>query len=211
MVPLDIFRSRQFSAANLVTFAVYAALGGLFFLLVVDLQVVAGFSPLEAGLSLLPITLLMLALSSRTGAWSDRTGPRAWMSIGPMVCAAGSLLMLRIGPGSTYVADVFPAVLVFGLGLSATVAPLTSTVLSAASARHAGIASGVNNAVARAAGLLAVAVLPLVAGISGDDYQNSAAFNSGFRIATICCAVLLAVGGTIAAFGISNDRASRLS
>jgi EmrB/QacA subfamily drug resistance transporter len=211
MIPLDIFRSRQFTAANLVTFAVYAALAGLFFLLVVDLQVVAGYSPLVAGLSLLPITLLMLVLSSRTGRWAQKTGPRIWMSAGPLVCSVGCLLMLRIGPGTSYVADVLPAVVVFGLGLSATVAPLTSTVLSAATARHAGVASGVNNAVARAAGLLAVAVLPLAAGISGDDYQNSAAFNEGFRIAVICCAALLAVGGAIAATAISNDKAVQLS
>jgi EmrB/QacA subfamily drug resistance transporter len=211
MVPLDIFSSRQFTAANLVTFVVYAALGGLFFLLVVDLQVVGGYGPLAAGLSLLPITILMLLLSSRTGALAQKTGPRWWMTGGPILAAAGSLLLMRAGRHADYLTDVFPGVALFGLGLSATVAPLTSAVLSAASNRHAGIASGVNNAVARAASLLAVAVIPLVAGISGNDYTNATAFNHGFRIATVCCAILLALGGVIAAFGISNDESARIS
>jgi EmrB/QacA subfamily drug resistance transporter len=211
MIPMDIFASRQFTAANLVTFAVYGALGGLFFLLVVDLQVVGGYGPLAAGLSLLPITTLMLILSARAGALAQKTGPRFWMTIGPVVAAAGSLLLLRAGRDADYWTDVFPGVAVFGLGLSATVAPLTSAVLSAASNRHAGIASGVNNAVARAAGLLAVAVIPLVAGISGDDYQNATAFNHGFRIAAVFCAALLALGGVVAGFTISNDRSARMS
>jgi MFS family permease len=211
MVPLDIFSSRQFTAANLVTFVVYAALGGLFFLLVVDLQVVGGYGPLAAGLSLLPITILMLLLSSRTGALAQKTGPRWWMTGGPILAAAGSLLLMRAGRHADYLTDVFPGVALFGLGLSATVAPLTSAVLSAASNRHAGIASGVNNAVARAASLLAVAVIPLVAGISGNDYTSATAFNHGFRIATVCCAILLALGGVIAAFGISNDESARIS
>jgi EmrB/QacA subfamily drug resistance transporter len=211
MIPLDIFKSRQFTAANLVTFVVYGALGGLFFLLVVDLQVVGGYGPLKAGLSLLPITILMLLLSSRAGALAQTTGPRWWMAGGPILAAAGTLLLLRAGRHADYLTDVFPGVMVFGLGMSATVAPLTSAVLSAASNRHAGIASGVNNAVARAASLLAVAVIPLVAGISGDDYQNATAFNHGFRIAAVCCAILLALGGVTAAFGISNDKSARIS
>ncbi|MDX6230541.1 MAG: hypothetical protein QOI76_3931 [Frankiales bacterium] len=211
MIPMDIFSSRQFTAANLVTFVVYAALGGLFFLLVVDLQVVGGYGPLAAGLSLLPITILMLLLSSRTGALAQKTGPRWWMAGGPILAAAGSLLLLRAGQHANYLTDVFPGVALFGLGLSATVAPLTSAVLSAASNRHAGIASGVNNAVARAASLLAVAVIPLVAGISGNDYTSATAFNHGFRIAAVCCAILLALGGVIAAFGISNDESARIS
>jgi EmrB/QacA subfamily drug resistance transporter len=211
MIPLDMFKSRQFTAANLETFVVYGALGALFFLLVVDLQVVGGFGPLAAGLSLLPITILMLLLSSRTGALAQKTGPRWWMAGGPILAAAGTLLLLRAGRHVNYLTDVFPGVALFGLGLSATVAPLTSAVLSAASNRHAGIASGVNNAVARAASLLAVAVIPLVAGISGNDYENATAFNHGFRIATVFCAILLALGGVIAAFGISNDESARIS
>ncbi len=211
MIPLDIFKSRQFTVANLATFVVYGALGGLFFLLVVDLQVVAGYGPLAAGLSLLPLTACLLLLSSRVGAIAQRTGPRWWMGIGPIVAGAGVLLLLRIGRHTSYATDVLPGVLIFGLGMSAVVAPLTTAVLSAASNRHAGIASGVNNAVARAAGLLAVAVIPLLAGISGDDYKNAAAFDHGFRIATITCAVLLMAGGVVAAIGISNDESARIS
>ena len=133
------------------------------------------------------------------------------MAGGPILAAVGTLLLLRTGPHTSYWTDVFPGVVVFGLGMAATVAPLTSAVLSAASNRHAGVASGVNNAVARAASLLAVAVIPLVAGISGDDYQSATAFNHGFRIATVCCALLLAAGGVVAALGISNDKAARIS
>ena len=211
MVPLDIFASRQFTAANLVTFVVYAALGGLFFLLVVDLQVAGGFTPLVAGLSLIPMTVLLLLLSSRAGALAQKTGPRFWMTAGPILAAVGALLLLRTGINTNYWTDVLPGVVVFGLGLSATVAPLTTTVLSAASSRHAGVASGVNNALARAASLLAVAVIPLVAGISGNDYQNAATFSHGFHTAAIVCAALLALGGVVAGVSISNDKAAQLS
>jgi EmrB/QacA subfamily drug resistance transporter len=166
MLPVDVFASRQFTAANLVTFTVYGALGGVFFLLVLHLQIVAGFDPLLAGLALLPTTAAMLLLSARAGALAQRIGPRLPMTVGPLTCAGGILLMLRIGPGASYVGDVLPAAVIFGLGLSLTVAPLTAAVLAAASVRHAGVASGVNNAVARAAGLLAVAALPVIGGIS---------------------------------------------
>ncbi|MCW2616130.1 MAG: stp1 [Frankiales bacterium] len=202
MLPVGVFASRQFTAANLVTFAVYAALGGVFFLLVVHLQVVAGSSPLAAGTSLLPITLLMLALSPRAGALSARTGPRLLMSVGPLLCAVGVLLMRRVDADARYVADVLPAVVVFGLGLTATVAPLTVTVLAAASERHAGVASGVNNAVARTASLLAVAVLPLAAGLP--DTSDTAGFARGFDRAMVLAAALLAVGGLVAAVGIRD-------
>jgi EmrB/QacA subfamily drug resistance transporter len=205
MLPVDLFSSRQFTAANLVTFAVYAALSGVFFLLVIHLQVVAGYSPLAAGVSVLPVTAAMLLLSSRAGDLAGRIGPRLPMTVGPVLCAVGTLLMLRIGPGASYVTDVLPAVAVFGLGLSATVAPLTVTVLAAASARHAGVASGVNNAVARTAGLLAVAVLPVAAGLQGRDYLDPAAFRDGFRIAMLISTALLLLGGLIAALSISDE------
>ncbi|MBA3524111.1 MAG: DHA2 family efflux MFS transporter permease subunit [Geodermatophilaceae bacterium] len=204
LVPLDLFTDRQFTAANLVTFVVYGAMGGLFFLLVLDLQVVAGFSPLVSGTALLPLTVLMLLLSSRAGAMAQRIGPRWPMTVGPLVCAAGVLLMLRIGPEASYVTDVLPGAVVFGLGLSFTVAPLTATVLASAADRHAGIASGVNNAVARVAGLLAVAMLPAAAGLSGADYQNPAAFDAGFTVVLLICAALLIAGGLIAVFGIDR-------
>jgi Na+/melibiose symporter-like transporter len=176
----------------------------VFFLLVVNLQVVGGFSPLLAGTALLPVTVIMLALSARAGALAGRIGPRLPMTLGPLVAACGVLLLLRAGTGASYVTDVLPAVVVFGLGLSLLVAPLTTTVLAAAEARYAGVASGVNNAVARAAGLLAVAVLPVIAGISGDDYRHPADFFDGFRMAMVACAVLLLVGAAISAVSIRN-------
>jgi MFS family permease len=204
MLPVDVFASRQFTAANLVTFTVYGALGGVFFLLVLHLQIVAGFDPLLAGLALLPTTAAMLLLSARAGALAQRIGPRLPMTVGPLTCAGGILLMLRIGPGASYVGDVLPAAVIFGLGLSLTVAPLTAAVLAAASVRHAGVASGVNNAVARAAGLLAVAALPVIGGISGGDYRDPAAFGDGFTVAMLVCAGLLILGGLLAALTISN-------
>ncbi len=205
MLPLGIFSSAQFTAANVVTFIVYAAFGGVFFLLVVQLQVVAGFSPLAAGTAMLPVTLIMLLLSARAGQLAQRIGPRLPMSLGPLVCAASLVLMLRIGPGADYVQDVLPAVVVLGLGLALLVAPLTATVLAAADAQHAGVASGVNNAVARAAGLLAVAGLPVVAGLSGDSYTNPAQFNAGFRVALTVAAALLVLAAAVAATTIRND------
>jgi len=205
MLPLDVFASRQFTAANLVTFVVYAALSGVFFLLVLHLQVVAGFAPLLAGTALLPVTALMLAGSARAGALAERIGPRLLMTLGPLVSALGLLLMLRIGPDASYAGDVLPAVSVFGLGLTLTVAPLTTTVLAAASTRHAGVASGVNNAVARVAGLLAVAVLPLLTGLSTDSYRDPSAFAEAFDVAMLVCAGLLAAGAALSAISIRND------
>ena len=204
MLPLSLFRSRQFSAANAVTFVVYGAFGGIFFLLAVQLQVVSGYSPLEAGIAILPITVVMLLLSARAGQLAQRIGPRLPMSLGPLVCALGVLLMLRIGPDARYVTDVLPGVTIFALGLSLLVAPLTATVLAAVDSRHAGVASGVNNAVARAASLIAVAALPVLAGISGDDYQNPVTFDDGFRTALLIAAVLLLVGAALAFATISN-------
>ncbi len=199
MLPLGIFSSRLFSAANAVTFAVYGALGGVFFWLVLCLQVVAGFTPLAAGLSLLPVTVLMLLLSARAGALATHTGPRLPMTAGPLACAVGVAALTRIGPHATYLTDVLPALTLFGLGLSLTVAPLTATVLAAAADNHAGLASGVNNAVARVAGLLAVAVLPLAAGLSGDAFQSAHLLQPAYRIAMWTCAGLLALGGGLAA------------
>ncbi|WP_406261520.1 DHA2 family efflux MFS transporter permease subunit [Actinacidiphila glaucinigra] len=205
MLPPRLFANRQFTAANLVTFAVYAALGGLFFFLVLELQTEAGYSPLASGTALLPITVIMLALSERAGRLAERIGPRIPMTVGPAISAVGLLLMTRIGADASYVADVLPAVCIFALGLAATVAPLTATVLGAADVRLAGTASGVNNAVARAAGLLAVAALPLMAGLSGDDYEDPAAFGHGFRVAVVICAGMLVAGSLLAWFGIRSD------
>ncbi|HET9125588.1 MAG TPA: MFS transporter, partial [Solirubrobacteraceae bacterium] len=205
MLPLGIFSSRQFTAANLVTFVVYAALGGVFFLLVVVLQGALGYAPIAAGASLLPVTALMLALSARAGALAQRIGPRWPLTAGPLLIAAGMLLMTRIGPGAGYVAVVLPAVVVFGLGLALTVAPVTATTLAAADARHAGVASGVNNAVARTAGLLAVALLPPIAGLTGNAFEQPAVLAGGFHVAMLVSAGLAAGGGLIAWMTISND------
>lgn len=198
MLPLGLFGSRLFSTVNVVTFAVYAALGGVFLWLVVTLQVVAGFSPTAAGVSLLPVTLVMLALSARVGALGQRIGPRLPMTVGPLVSAVGVLGLLRIGPGSGYLVDVLAPVVVFGLGLALTVAPLTASVLSAVPESRAGLASGVNNAVARTAGLVAVAVLPVVTGLGADGFQDAAALEPAFRVAMLVCAGLLAAGGVLA-------------
>ena len=208
LVPPSLFAVRQFTAANLVTFLVYAVLGSVFFLLVLDLQVVAGFGPLVAGTALLPLTLVMLALSARSGALAQRIGPRLQMTAGPVISAAGLLLTLRIGPAASYWRDVLPAVVVFALGVTTLVAPLTATVLAAAPTRHAGVASGVNNAVARAAGLLAVALLPTLAGLHGADYQSPSAFATGFSVAVWICVGLLLAAAVVAAAGISNAEAA---
>ncbi len=205
MMPLGIFASRQFTAANLVTFVVYGALSGFFFLLVAFLQISLRYSPIAAGAASMPVTGLMLALSARSGALAQRIGPRIPLTAGPIVIAVGMLLMTRIDPGDAYVSTVLPAVLVFGLGLVLVVAPVTSTVLAAADARHAGVASGVNNAVSRVAGLLAVAVLPAVAGLGGSRFYDPAAMEDGFRTAMVVCAALAAAGGVLAWLTIRGD------
>ncbi|MFH9988078.1 MFS transporter [Streptomyces luteogriseus] len=199
MMPPDIFASRQFTAVNLVTLCVYAALGGFFFLAALQLQVVVGYSALAAGTALLPTTVLMLLLSARSGELADRIGPRIPLTVGPLLCAAGMLLMLRVGPGASYVADVLPALVVLGLGLVTLVAPLTATVLGSVSVVRAGLASGINNAAARAAGLMAVAALPLLAGMGEEAYREPAAFDTAFDKAMGWCAGSLVVGAVIAA------------
>ncbi len=206
MLPLPIFRSAQFTAANLVTFVVYGALGGALFLVPVQLQQVSGYSPIKAGTSLLPITALMLVFSSRSGALAARIGPRLQMSVGPIVVGFGMALLIRVDGSASYVTDLLPAVLVLGAGLAITVAPLTATVLEAAPMEHAGIASAVNNDVARAAGLIAVAVLPPLAGLSGAAYLHPATFGHGFRIAVLIAACASAAGGLLAAAFIRNPR-----
>lgn len=205
MLPLELFASRQFTAANVVTFAVYGALGGVFFLLVAFLQISMGYSPIAAGASSLPITVLMLLFSARAGALAQRIGPRIPLTLGPIILAGGMLLMTQINPGDSYLGSIFPAVVVFGLGLTLVVSPVTATVLAAADERHSGIASGVNNAVARVAGLLAVAVLPLIAGITGLRFYHKATLTHGFHVAMVASAILAVVGGVIAWFTISDD------
>ncbi|ABS03786.1 MFS transporter [Kineococcus radiotolerans] len=198
LLPLRIFASRQFSAANLLTFVVYAALGGVFFLLVVVLQTGLGYSPLIAGAATLPITLVMLVLSARAGQLAQKIGPRLPLTGGPLVIAAGLLLLSRLAPGSSYLHDVLPAVLVLAFGLSATVAPVTATVLAAVPAQQAGVAAGVNNAVARTAQLIAISALPLVVGLNGTAYTDPQAISEAFATAMRMCAVLALTGAAIA-------------
>jgi len=205
MLPLDIFRSRQFTATNLVTFVVYGSFGIAFFLLIVNLQQLLGYSPMTAGLATLPITALMLVLSARAGMLADRIGPRLPMTAGSFGIAAGIALLSRVQEGATYLGTVLPGVIVFGLGLTLTVAPLTATVLASAGARHAGVASGINNAIARGAGLIAIAVIPGLAGLTGDAYHDPAVLANGFRIAMLISAALAAAGGALAWLLIRNE------
>jgi EmrB/QacA subfamily drug resistance transporter len=198
LVPLPMFRDRLFRTANLVTLLLYGALGIFFFLLVLQMQTVAGFSATVAGTALLPITALMLLLSARSGALADRIGPRRQLILGPLLAAGGFLLATRVGVDASYLTDVLPATLLLGLGLATTVAPLTATVLAAADEHRAGIASGINNAVARSAGLLALAVIPALAGLGGTDYTDPVAFGAGFRRAMLIGAGLL-VAAAVAA------------
>jgi EmrB/QacA subfamily drug resistance transporter len=197
LLPLAMFRSRQFTAANAITFVIYGALGGALFLLPIQLQRVVGLSALESGSALIPMTILMLLLSSLAGRFAQRTGPRLPMTVGPLIAAVGLALLARVGPDGGYLLTIFPAVIVFGLGLSITVAPLTSTVLAAAGPEHAGIASAINNDVARAAGLVAVATLPLVAGITGRAALDPQVLSAGFRMAMWIAATLVAAGGVL--------------
>jgi EmrB/QacA subfamily drug resistance transporter len=206
MLPLGVFRSRQFSGANAVTFAVYGALGGALFLLPVELQLVVNYSPLESGLALLPVTIIMLLFSARSGALAARIGPRLQMTAGPFVVGAGLLVLTRATHSGSYLTQVLPAVLIFGTGLAITVAPLTSTAMGAAPAEHAGVASAVNNVVARAAGLLAVAILPLLAGITGAAALDPDHFAAGFRDAMVIAGLTCAAGGVLAALTIRNPK-----
>lgn len=205
MVPVDLFTERAFVAANTVTFVVYGGLGVVFFLLSIQLQVSAGWSPLAAGASLLPVTALMLALSSRAGAWAARIGPRWPLTIGPAVMAVGMVLMTRIDAEATFLADVLPATVVFGLGLSATVAPVTAAALGSVPDRRAGAASGTNNAVARTGQLLAVAAVPLVVGLTGDALSDPAALAEGFVPAVLVAAALVALGALVALVMFRDD------
>ena len=202
LVPLRLFRSRIFSAANGMTLLVYGALGAVSLFTVLQLQAV-GWSALQAGLSGMPVTLALLLLSSRAAALSARIGPRIPMTVGPLVCAAGALLLLGVGEGATWW-SVLPGMTVFALGLALLVSPLTAAVLAAAPDRFAGVASGVNNAVARAGSLLAVAALPALVGLAGDDYLDVDAMTDGYRAAMLWCAGLLAAGGVVSWFGLGR-------
>jgi len=197
MMPLGLFSDRVFSAANAMTLLVYAALGAVLFFLVLQLQTVAGYSALEAGVATLPVTLCMLFLASRGGRLGVRIGPRIPMTVGPIVMGLSSALLLGVDSDTSYWVDVLPGLTGFGLGLALMVAPLTATVLAVVPDAQAGIASGINNAVARTGSLLAVAALPTLAGLSGREYADPTALDAAFQFATLACAGLLLAGGVV--------------
>ncbi|GGP08579.1 MFS transporter [Nonomuraea glycinis] len=205
LVPVAMFRDRVFTAVNVVTLIMYGAMGVAFFLLAVQLQVVSGFSPVAAASALLPATVLMMLLSARAGELAKRVGPRWPMTGGILLVGAGLLWMSTIGPDASYLLLVLPSATVFGLGLSAVVAPLTATVLASAEDRYAGTASGVNNAVARTGGLLAVAAVPPVVGLVGDAFQNAPVFDAGFRMAMLISAAMMGVAALITVVTVTTN------
>lgn len=211
MVRLELFADRTFSAANAMTLLVYAALSAVLFFLVLQLQTVGGYNALEAGLATLPITVCMLLLAARGGALGQRIGPRIPLTVGPIVMAAGTAWLLVVGPGVVWWRDVAPGLTVFGLGLVLMVAPLTATVLAAAPDDNAGVASGINNAVARAGSLLAVAALPVAVGLSGDDYRDPARLDASYGTAMLVCAGLLLLGGVVSWLTIPATPVRRLA
>lgn len=204
VLPLGLFAIRAFRVTNTVTFLVYAALGGVLFLLPIELQVVDGYSAMASGLALLPLTVVMLLLSARSGRLAARIGPRAQMAVGPVLAGAGLVLLARTTSDHTYGTGALPGILVLGLGLATTVAPLTATALGSLPPERAGLASAVNNDVARIGGLLAVAVLPAVAGISGAAYLHPQALAGGFRTAVVVAGGWCIFGGVVAAVGLRH-------
>lgn len=206
MLPLDLFTIRPFLAANIVTLLVYGGMGVVFFLLTIQLQVSLGWRPIAAGAALLPVTAMMLVLSARAGALARRIGPRWPLTIGPLLIALGMVLFSRIGPGDSYLVDVLPAVVIFGLGLAASVAPVTATALGSIPDDRAGAASGVNNAVSRTGQLLTVAAVPPLVGLTGDALTDPALLTAGFDNAMFVGAALVALGGLSSAllFGDSS-------
>jgi EmrB/QacA subfamily drug resistance transporter len=199
MLPIRLFRLRNFSVTNVETLSVYGALSGLSVFLTLFLIEFSGYSGLQAGLALVPITFVMFFVSPRTGRLSMQYGPRLFMTLGPVIAGLGVLAYARLPVHPNYWADLLPALLVFAVGLSLTVAPLTTTVLADATAGDAGVASGVNNAVARIAGLLAVAVLGITASGGGDHLTLH-----GFHVTMVLVAVLLLCGGAIGGVGLRN-------
>jgi EmrB/QacA subfamily drug resistance transporter len=199
MLPLGLFRSRNFSVTNLETLAVYGALSALFFFLTLFLQQLSGYSPFRSGLAGLPVTIIMFILSRQIGALSMRFGPRLFMAVGPVIAGLSVIALVRLPRHLDYWTELLPTMIGFAIGLSLTVAPLTTTVLSDAGPGNAGIASGVNNAVARIAGLVAIAAIGIAAA-GGTDHLSV----SGFHRSMAVCAALLIGGGLIAAAGIRN-------
>ena len=208
MLPLSLFASPQFSGANLTTVAVYGAMSAAWFLITLRLQVTLGYSALDAGVSFLPYTGLMLTLSSWVGDVAQRIGPRWPMTVGPLLSAAGLMLVSRIAPGDHYVTAVLPGVALYGLGMTVTVSPLTAAVLGAVDRRRAGVASAVNNVAARLAGLLGIAIIPAVAGIdTGGGLARS--LDTGYPMALHISAAICAAGGAIAWWFVRSSASVR--
>jgi hypothetical protein len=208
LLPLDVFHSREFVGANVTTLLVYAAINGGFFLLMLQLQNGLGYSALVAGASLLPLNALILVLSPRAGNLAERIGARLPMAVGSLIAGVGMLLFIRVRPGAQYMTSVLPAVVVFGIGLGIFVAPLTAAALRSLGERRAGIASGVNNAVARLSGLLATAAIPAAAGLGGVHDIRGPVLSAAFTRACVICAVLCAMGAVSAAVMVSGKRTS---
>jgi MFS family permease len=196
MLPLQLFSVRNFSVGNVATMSIYAGLSIATFLLAVFVQQVGGYSALQAGLALMPVTLIMFILSPRFGALAGKYGPRWFMASGPLVAAVGFLLMQQVDERVLYVSQLLPGILVFGVGLAMTVSPLTSAVLGAIESHQAGIASAVNNMIARVAGLIGIALIGVVVG--------SQLSVTGFHSAALVTALLLLIGGVVSAIGIQN-------
>jgi EmrB/QacA subfamily drug resistance transporter len=208
MLEIELFTHRNFAVGNVETFSMYAGLAVLFFFLVIFLQQVAGYSALESGLATLPVTIVLFALSKRFGALADRHGPRIFMGAGPLIAGAGILLLLRTGLDTSYLTDVLPAMLVFGVGLALTVAPLVATVLADAEERDAGVASAINNAVARVAGLIGVSLVGVAVAqtLVGDTFAANEESVRAFHQVVVICSTLVAAGGVVGALGIVNPR-----
>ena len=206
LVPLSLFTDRVFTAANICTFAIYGALSAGFLLLVLQLQYVSGYSPLEAGLATMPPTILMLLFSGRAGALGQRIGPRWPLTFGPLIMALGFVIYLKVDGDPNFFLEVLSGGIVSGIGLTLLVAPLTTSVLASAPPDQAGIASGINNAVARTASLLAVAAIPPIAGIAGANFSSPEAFSPGFRTGTLIVVGMLVVAGVLAAVLIEKPK-----
>jgi EmrB/QacA subfamily drug resistance transporter len=206
LVPLSLFADRVFTAANICTFAIYGALSAGFLLLVLQLQYVSGYSPLEAGLATIPPTILMLLFSGRAGALGQRIGPRWPLTFGPLIMALGFIIYLKVDADPNFFLEVLGGGIVSGIGLTLLVAPLTTSVLASAPAGQAGIASGINNAVARTASLLFVAAIPPIAGIAGANFASPEVFSPGFRTGTMICAGMLVLAGVLAAVLIEKPK-----
>jgi EmrB/QacA subfamily drug resistance transporter len=204
MLPLTIFRPAQFRAANAVTFITNGALGGFAFVFIPALEIVAGYSPVVAGSALVPVTVVTLLLSGASGRLAERIGPRPQLVAGCLLCAVASMLAVRIGPHADYWTVVFPLALLFGLGLASLIPPLTASAMNSAPDSLAGLASGVNNAVARVAGLLWIAALPPITGLTGAAYADPVQFRSSFGQISWICAAAFACAAVLAASFITG-------